>query len=166
MHKYLISIIVTSIFFISSCNADNKSHTFKINNKVQLTFIESDFSNAEDKPTDCGDGYICLINNKPFWGSDGKVPKTSLSRAYVTIKNNTIELDTTGMYNPLISDSNKSQYTVTHYFDDAWKVRGQFSDGAGSYFAEWLINKTGSIRILIGDSELLDDAFNSIKSNK
>lgn len=59
------------------------------------------------------------------------------------------------MYNSLISTSNKSNYNVTHYFDDAWKVRGKFSDGSGAYYAEWLINKTGSIRILLGDSELL-----------
>lgn len=153
-----------SIFFISSCNAENKTHTFKYE-KAQLTFVESDLV-KNNKVTDCGDGYICLINNMPFWGSDGKVPKTSLSKAYVTINNNTIVLDTTGMFNPLISDSNKSQYTITHYFDDAWKVRGKFSDGSGSYFAEWLINKTGSIRVLIGDSELLSDAMNNVGLTK
>lgn len=150
-----------NILFISSCHAENKALTFKYE-KVQLTFVESDFV-EKNNVTDCGDGYICLINNIPFWGTDGKLPKTHLTKASVNINNNTIELDTTGMYNPLLSESNKANYSATHYFDDAWKIRGRFSDGAGSYYAEWLVNKTGSIRILLGDSELLSDAINNIK---
>lgn len=166
MYKYLIYILLPSILFISSCNAEDKTHTFKLNNKVGITFIESDFSKARYKITDCGDSYICLINNKPFWGSDGKTPQTTLSKAYVTIKNNMIELDTTGMFNPSINTANKVNYSAEHYFNDAWKIRGRFSDGSGSYFAEWLVNKSGSIRILLGDSELLHDAINAMSGDK
>lgn len=159
----LIIALFSLAFFTSTCNAkDGVTTTIKLEDGISLVFEETAYDRNTDLPTDCGDGFICLVNNQPLWGADGKLPVTKLGKAIVKINAAEIQLDTSGMYDPLISADRNSQYKVIHYYGDTWKVRGRFSDGAGAYFAEWLVTKTGSMRILIGDSELLHDAFDSV----
>ena len=161
MNKILLYIIIASIPMVNSCSAKEQSYTFSYN-KIKLTFVVSEFDKNKSTITDCGEGYICQIDNSPFWGSDGGIPQSALSKAFVTVNGKNIKLETSGMYNPSISNSTKNNYVVKHYYGNTWKVRGTFSDGAGAYHAEWLITKDGSMRILLGDGELLYDAFNSI----
>jgi hypothetical protein len=159
----LIITLFNLVLFVSTCNAkDGVTTTIKLEDGISLVFEEITYDRNTDLPTDCGDGFICLVNNQPLWGADGKLPATKLGKAIVKINTAEIQLDTSGMYDPLISADRKSQYEVIHYYGDMWKVRGCFSDGAGTYFAEWLVTKAGSMRILIGDSELLHDAFDSV----
>jgi hypothetical protein len=157
------------IFIVSACHAAGTANTIteiSYDDGISLVFEEMPYNRESDVPTDCGNGFICLINNQPLWGADGKLPDTKLEKATVTVKKARIELDTSGMFNPLISTARKPHYQVIHYYGDTWKVRGRFSDGAGTYYAEWLVTKSGSMRIMIGDSELLYDAFDSIFGNK
>ncbi|PKM45694.1 MAG: hypothetical protein CVV05_05380 [Gammaproteobacteria bacterium HGW-Gammaproteobacteria-1] len=159
----LIIALFTLAFFVGVCNAkDGVITKIELEDGISLVFEEIPYDRDTDIPTDCGDGYICLVNNRPLWGADGKLPVTKLGKAIVKIDAAEIQLDTSGMYDPLISADRKSQYEVTHYYGEIWKVRASFSDGAGAYYAEWLVTRAGSIRILIGDSELLHDAFESI----
>lgn len=162
-------VLFNLIFIVSACNAASTTNSvteITYDDGISLVFEESLYNRKTDTPTDCGDGFICLINNQPLWGADGKLPDTKLKKATVTINTARIELDTSGMYNPLISTDRKPHYKVIHYYGDTWKVRGRFSDGAGTYYAEWLVTKNGSMRIMIGDSELLYDAFDNIFGNK
>ena len=158
----LITALLNLVFFTSFCSAKDGVTKIQLEDGMSIVFEESAYNRGTDIPTDCGGGFICLINNQPFWGSDGKLPVTKLEKATVRIKAAEITLDTSGMYDPVISSDRKEQYKVVHYYGDTWKVSGHFSDGSGAYFAEWLVTKTGSIRILLGDSELLYDAFDSL----
>ena len=136
---------------------------------INLNFEEGpsiaiSYSKFEDKNhqvTFCGDDYACLIDGKPFWGTDGKIPQEKINHIKFTYNKFATELDVTGMYDPLVDVSDKTRIKVVHYYGDSWKVRGRFSDGAGSYFVEWLVTKNGSMRTAIGDSESLYDMFHS-----
>lgn len=64
------------------------------------------------------------------------------------------------MYNPQLNIGLKNRVSVHHYWGNLYKVRGKFSDGAGTYYTEWLVNKDGSMRTLINDSESLYETFN------
>lgn len=166
----IISRIVAAIFLflvLSMSNASDKILTkIVISPDTEITFVELPYNKDTDRPTDCGDGFICLVNNQPLWGADGKLPQSKLESISVNIKGTNISLDTSGMFNPMVSQERKSQYKIIYYYGDSWKVRGRFSDGAGAYYAEWLVNKGGAIRIMIGDSELLYDAFDSLFGKK
>lgn len=131
----------------------------KLDNDVSITFVVEAFAKSKHQVTDCGDGYICLVNDKPLWGTDGKVPSTQLRRMKVNINGREIILDTSGMFNPMIVASGSDTYQIINYYADVWKVRGKFSDGAAAYYAEWLIVNGHSSRVLIGNSESLHDAF-------
>lgn len=158
-------VIIPLMLSVCACNASDAVLTeIPLADGISLLFEETQFEKNTDKPTDCGNGYICLVNNQPLWGADGKMPTTKLKKAQVVIKGVKADLDTSGMYDPVVSINRKSHYSVVHYFDDTWKVRGRFSDGAGAYYAEWLVTKAGSIRVMIGDTELLYDAFDSFFS--
>ena len=155
------------LLLVNSCYAEKITVTeIKYDNDIQLRFEETPFDKQGNIITECGENTICLINNQPLWGSDGKIPETSLKSLTIIIQGKSIPLDTSCMFDPLVSSEKKTAYSVSHYFADSWKVRGRFSDGAGTYYAEWLVTKQASVRTLLGDSELLYDAFENLFKNK
>lgn len=141
--------------------AQQNINTFQIQLPAQQTLAisVSKFDQKQHKLTKCGDDYHCLIDDKPFWGSDGKIPKTQLSKIIFKNKNQSVELEVSGMYDPNLAAETAHKFSVVNYYDDNWKIRGQFSDGAGSYMAEWLVVKGKAVRTIIGDPESLLDSM-------
>lgn len=130
---------------------------------VVLKYVVDRFDKAKNTTTDCGGGYLCVVDNKPAWGADGNVPETILKELWVIINGEKTRLETTGMYNPGIAESKEhGSLKVEKYYDAVWKVRGRFSDGAGAYYAEWLVAKGTSTRVMLGDGELLYDAVSAL----
>ena len=167
MPKILNLIIASLILFSLNAAAENSSKTitYHFPNDTSLTLTEAPFIKSKQKITYCGDS-VCLIDGTPFWGSDGKLPETLLNEITIKIGSSRISLDNTGMFDPLLSEHNQHQFKVEHYYGDTWKVKARFSDGAGAYYAEWLVTKDGAIRTLLGDSELLYDSFNELFNQK
>lgn len=126
-----------------------------------ITIKYSKFDSNKHQVTFCGEDYACLVDGKPLWGTDGKIPKEKIDQIKFTHKNFTTELDISGMYDPLLDAEDKTRIKVVHYYGDSWKIRGRFSDGAGSYFVEWLVTKNSSMRTAIGGSESLYEMFHS-----
>lgn len=107
--------------------------------------------------------YTCLIDGHPFFGSDGKIPSEKISKILFSGKDFTTELDASAMYDPNVnSDNIKMKLDAVHYWGQFYKVTGRFSDGAGSYIAEWIVTKGGSLRTHIGDIESLYNLFSKI----
>ncbi len=138
-----------------------KTITFHYADNLSLTLTESKFIKSKHEITHCNDS-ICLIDKQPLWGSDGKLPETQLTSIIFNTGKNKISLENSSMFDPLINKQAKSRFKVSHYYGDTWKIKGEFSDGAGAYHAEWLVTKDGSVRTLLGDSELLYDSFDSL----
>jgi hypothetical protein len=105
---------------ISQGNFDKKKHTFK---------------QFKDNPT-----QIELIDNKKYWGMDGGMPRTQFEKVILKVGQNTITLPKsalTGLYEPSIysAEVNYDKLTDTIY------IQTMNSDGAGSYFVIWKIEK-------------------------
>ncbi len=130
---------------------------------ITLTVKTENFDKKSHKIKNCGD-YVCLIDGKPFYGSDGNIPKDYLSALIFKHKNKSVELDVSSMYEPGITKENSKQYlSVEHYWGDFYKVTGHFSGGAAAYIAQWLINTDGAIRIHLSNFEELLDLSSKIK---
>jgi len=139
------------------CSSDTIHITFPEGPRLELSV--SKFEKKNHQVSLCGEEYVCLVDGLPFWGTDGKIPQEKIDFIKFTHNNYSANLDVTGMYDPLIAPEDKARFSVSHYFDDSWKVRGRFSDGAGSYYVEWLVTKNGSTRTTIGDSESLYEMY-------
>jgi hypothetical protein len=89
---------------------------------------------------------ICLVDRKPVFGTDWETPKSQLIEAMVVIDGGTlVKLDVSCMYNPWAGQPQKKNFAVTTV-EGGLVVHGEFSDGAGSYVAEWLIVDGSSVR--------------------
>lgn len=155
-------ILIFGLFISLAFAADTNVVRVTLDKEITLSFTLEKFNKADIKLTDCGGGYICLIDNRPFWGSDGAIPTENLTNLQMDLKGRKVNLDTSGMYNPKVIKEDASRYQVINYYDDVWKVRGKFSDGGAVYYAEWLVVNGQSMRVVIGGTELLYDAFDHI----
>ena len=141
------------------CSSDSTRFTFPEGLAIEISV--SKFEKENHQVTLCGEEYVCLVDGLPIWGTDGKIPQEKINSINFTHNKYNAKLDTSGMYDPLITPDDKARFSVSHYFDDSWKVRGRFSDGAGSYYVEWLVTKNGSTRTAIGDSESLYEMYHN-----
>jgi len=98
---------------------------------------------------------ICLIDGKIWFGTDEgmELPVTQLKRLTFTVNGSAIALDITGMYNPSGGNTLKKDHFKVKKEGSGYMVYGMFSDGAGSYTAQWKIVKNRSIRLKISNDE-------------
>jgi hypothetical protein len=97
---------------------------------------------------------VCLIDNKPVFGADMGMPKTMLNKAIVQVGAKVIPLDVTCMFNPWFKKPSKGQFEI-NMIEGGFAVRGFFSDGAGSYVAEWEIISGVSVRTILTSDETI-----------
>ena len=105
---------------ITQSNFDKKRHTFKY---------------VKDYPT-----QIELIDNKQYWGVDGGMPRTQFEKVIVKVGQKTITLPKsalTGLYEPSIYSAEVNYDKLT----DTFYIQTMNSDGAGSYFVIWKVEK-------------------------
>jgi len=106
--------------------------------------VESkNFDPGKHKFTKSGNGGICLIDNKIFWGTDETVPREEIKKFEVFFNNQKIIIPKSefrDLFNPTEGFSNKS----IHLFAKMDRKGEYFiiilygSDGAGSYCAVWI----------------------------
>jgi hypothetical protein len=97
---------------------------------------------------------ICLIDGRPVFGADIQLPKTVLDKAIVQVGAWTIPLETTCMFDPWFRKPSNDQFEI-NLIEGGFTVRGFFSDGAGSYVAEWRIIDGGSVRTILTNDETI-----------
>lgn len=105
------------------------------------------------KPTeDIGGNWVgaCLIDGKPFYGTDWGVPTSKIDYIKLVIKNDTFSLNTSLMYDV---SKNQLQNLIFENIEGGYSIYGRFSDGAGSYEVGWEIINSVPIRVMLRDSE-------------
>lgn len=164
-----MKVVLITIFYFSLFTIDiyfNK--LFSLTREIKTTFNSSVFIKAREikfikknhQLTKCKKNMYCLIDQKKIWGTDYLIPETQLISAVFYKENTKIELDTSGMYNPLITENS---FTIFSYPKDPYYlIIGSFSDGVSSYKAVWFIENHHSTRLMIGSSELLLDSFQKL----
>ncbi len=109
--------------------------------------------------TYCDEHWACLIDGKPFWGSDGGVPKYELKALTLELGGTALALDVSGMFDPFPGGTLEGRFELEREGPKSWVLHGSFSDGAGGYHAQWLIRQGGAMRVLIGNGERLYEDF-------
>jgi len=109
---------------------------------IEVTITQSTFDKKKHKfkYVKMYPDQIELIDNKKYWGRDGGMPTTQYEKIEIKIGLKTIILPKTaleGLYEPSI-------YTAEVYYDqktDVLYILTLNSDGAGSYFVVWKVEK-------------------------
>lgn len=165
IHKQLLYVLLT--LSLSSLVYGGEVVKGAYDNGVTLTLTTEPFDAKAHVIKKCGES-ICLIDGKPFYGSDGTMPTTVVSRLVFERKGKQVALDVSSMYNPAInSESMKWSFSVESGDDSGSsfaRITGYFSDGAGAYLCQWLVIQDGSIRNHISNSEEFDELNTQINN--
>ncbi len=157
------SILVVTILFVAAAalavNAESQSattsHTISLKHNITLEIAVAPFDATKHRVTECeimGSKLICLIDDKPVFGNDWELPRSALIKAAVKIGPTLVDLDVSCMFNPWFEKPDPQDFT-SEPVEGGYLVRGNFSDAAGRYKAEWLIIQSGSVRTQLTNAE-------------
>ncbi len=147
-----------SLFLVGVASASEKPQetTIKLSNNAVLKMKLQPFTPTQHKITTCKVldwTGTCLIDGKPFFGTDWETPKSQLVEATVVIGGQTkVKLDVSNMFNPWIGEASKKDFKISGV-EGGLLIHGEFSDGAGSYVAEWLVIDGSSVRTKLQKDE-------------
>lgn len=144
--------LMAFLFFIApfSAIADEArdSFSFSLGEGISLNLTTTQFNEKNHKITECNINdrpSVCLIDGKPIFGTDLDLPRNQLVKATIKIGKNTINLDVTCMYNPWFGKPDVKKFTLKKAYG-GYLISGYFSDGAGSYEAEWFVIENSAVR--------------------
>jgi hypothetical protein len=139
---------------VGAASADAHTLTMRVN-RVDVVAVEEPFRPAAHRIEGCNRPYQgCKIDGTLLIGLPA-VPTKELTRLAVTCDGKTYELDTSGMFGPLLPATGEKwqgHFSGFCYDRDNCGFRGVFSDAGGSYAAEWLIRNGVARRTVLSDS--------------
>jgi len=160
--KYILLIAAIISIFCGVAFAGDA--VFTISGGVRVEIVESTFDKDIFQITGCeNNGEGCLINGHIPFGSDLDIPKTYVKSIVVTCKGHSYLLDPSDMYNawgnrPL--ELKGVRYFGGNCYDEKnCQFRGLFSDGAGSFVAEWRIVNGMPVRTVLTNSNDVVNLF-------
>ena len=126
---------------------------------IKLIGVAKIFIVSEHKIDTCDSGLgwsdICKIDCKPGFGCDVglDLPEYELSSLSFEIASKPIRLDVSQMYNPAYKGKlQKGQFKLSKT-KEGYILYGYFSDGTGTYVAQWEIIKGNSRRTVLSKDE-------------
>lgn len=135
---------------------------FTLQSGPQIEIVEEPFNNTF-KVLGCSDkDKTCLINGHIPFGSDATLPKTFVKRIGITYRGQSYSLDVSDMYNAWGSRPLEVKGVVRYFGGKCFdakncQFRGIFSDGAGSFVAEWkIINGIPLRTVLTNSSDIMN----------
>ena len=154
-----MKIIITYILFTISCWSQNQTIVIKLDDECTLELTRKVFI-AKNHTIDYQGNFVVGIDGAPLFGSDGDIPKYELASAVLFINDKQYNLQIDHMYNPWFGDgTNERLFRIIHGSSNDHILKAQFSDGAGSYAAEWLIEYNSSIRGILTKDEVIIDSY-------
>jgi hypothetical protein len=150
--RVLLSIM--SLIIAVQTFGQHKEVKLKLTENVVLTLVKDTFD-PKGKNVEMSDNVVISIDHKLVFGTDGEVPRTYLKKATLTIGTKSYDLQVDGMYDPWLEDYFNEKVFSLNSEGPKYRIRGIFSDGAGSYAAEWVVYGQGSIRTILTDDEKL-----------
>ena len=145
---YLLAILLFIAPLPSIADESNQAFTIALGKGITLHLTATQFDAQKHKITKCPDteeAGICLIDGKPIFGTDLDLPRNQLVKASIRIGRDVVSLDISCMYNPWFDKPNSNNFTVKKGYGGHF-ISGHFSDGAGSYDAEWFVIQNSSVR--------------------
>jgi hypothetical protein len=154
-----IGISWLGLFVTGLCFSQSNISSIDLGDGISLTGTIETFDKSKHKFDTCDSGldwkYICLIDDNIWFGSDKELttPRNQLTKLTIKIQGKEIQLDVTGMFNPNYKNELKVGQFDIDRTEEEYLLSGMFSDGAGSYIANWIIIKNKSQRIKISNNE-------------
>jgi hypothetical protein len=138
--------------------------TFSLPSGARVAIVELPFAKDSFHVTGCANGGPCLINGQIPFGIAFGLPMTYVKSITVSYRGESYELDASNMFNawgdrPLIVKG------AIRYFGGRCadvkhcEFRGIFSDGAGTFVAQWRIVDGKEFRDVLTDSSDIIDLF-------
>lgn len=164
MNNIYALIIIFSLTFATCANA-NSTSTFTIPSGIEVKIVEATFKKSLFKIEGCSDkDLVCRINGHIPFGTSFGLPKTYLKKLSITFNGKSYLLDVSNMYNAWgsrpLEYPGKIRYFGGKCSDvNNCQLRGLFSDGAGSFVAEWLIVNGRQVRTVLTDSDDIVNLF-------
>jgi hypothetical protein len=107
----------------------------------------------------CAEGVPCLIDGKPVFGTHGSLPSIEIVSLTLRMGERRIPLDASAMYNPWSPREDRDVYAwLSRELGDRLVIRGEFSDGAAAYVAEWEVVEGSALRTVLKCAECLSMA--------
>jgi hypothetical protein len=131
--------------------------TFEGNN-IKVIVTKGLFDASKHKLNYYDEKHLVKIDNKPFYGSYGKLPKSTVARVTVIVNNDTVPIPFTAiadLYNPnfTYTDASGTQRTLNSVYlsKDNRKIYIYMMnrDEAGSYEVTWVIQDRKYLRRVI-----------------
>jgi len=145
-------LILTSQLF---CQVNTT--TIDLDSNIKLISKVETFNPLHHEIDSCDTGLgwiaICLIDNKPIFGTDHEIPRSQLIELVVLMNGQEIKLNVDFMYNPNWENNLRKDQFELKKEEVGFSLWGKFSDGAGTYEVQWKIIKDKSFRLLIMDAE-------------
>ena len=161
------NFIFVLMFLSLSCSAEKKI-TGDFDDDTSLTLITKPFEQSSHKIETCGKRKKpCFIDEQVFYGGNGKLPTEEIIGLKFKRNDIVVELDTSSIFNPGISDENiKKRFTVQEYLGrNSYRVIGYFGEGEISYIGHWLIIDNRAIRNHLSDYESLVSLIFEVKKD-
>lgn len=155
MLKLFLLLIIINLYSYNLCFSKEKK--IELSGDIVIHLRESTIDSNIYLRKDCQISNlsgIYFINNKPIFGTDFEIPISKLDYAYLKICGKRIDLDVSCMYNPALDNLNINSFRIKK-IKDIYIVNGMFSDGAGTYAIQWIINENSSIRSIISNYEII-----------
>jgi hypothetical protein len=158
--------ILALCFLASSVSAVGEPVSFTLPSAVTIRIIEVPFVASEHHLKACSGGpAACLIDDRVPFGTDGDVPKTYVKSISASFKGRTYALDASQMFNAWGGRALEAKLRDGRHFryfggrcEDSLNCtfRGLFSDGAGSFVAEWkVVNGTSQRTVLTWSNDIV-----------
>lgn len=152
-------ILIVAILFASATWGQTDQVKVNLNDSTEL-ILERGYFDKTGKELEFFDKFPIAINGRPIFGTDGGFPKFILTKATLKIGHNTYDLQIDDMYDPWFGEGINERLFKVKLDGIEIRLSGLFSDGAGTYGAEWLIVGKSSIRtILTKDERIIFEYF-------
>jgi hypothetical protein len=138
---------------------------FILPSAVKVKIIEAPFDKKLFKILGCTEsGPPCFINGHVPYGVAFGLPETYVKSISVSYRDQSYSLDVSDMYNAWGSRPLQYKDSVRYFGGKCFNAkdcqfRGLFSDGAGSFVAEWRVVNGMPIRTVLTDSNDIVNLF-------
>lgn len=154
----LAAVLFICMVFLSAGACAAPDVEFVLPSGVRVQIVERPFAEGHFKMSGCLKvNQACLINGHVPFGSDLDLPKTYVKRITASYQGHSYSLDASDMYDawgrrPLEFKGGIRYFGGGCADPKSCGFRGIFSDGAGTYVAEWRVVNGVSVRTVLTDS--------------
>jgi hypothetical protein len=139
------TVIALTLAAISTLALADTEAAFTLPSGVNIKIVEAPFDKKSFNVSGCTDtGDVCLINGRIPLGAASSLPKTYVKSIEVSYRKQSYLLDVSDMYDAWGGRPLEYKGTIRYFGGKCsdqknCQFRGIFSDGAGSFVAEWRI---------------------------